>query len=429
MSTGTPNTGTLIIGAGQAGVELAAALRGAGDERPITLIGTEPYEPYQRPPLSKSFLRGDEGIEDLQLRDASWFAERSITVLGGETVTAIQRGPDGSGTATTASGRQLDFEKLALATGAEPRRLNVPGADATGVHYLRGIADAQAIARELAATPDVVVIGGGFIGLEVAATARHAGCTTTVLEAAPRLIGRAVSEATSAFYLDAVCRRGTAVHTHVAIEGFTLADGRVTGVDITDAEGTPVHIPAGLVLIGIGVIPSTSLAESLGLELDNGILVDERLLASDGLTIAVGDAVNMPLPGGARGALERVRLESVPNAIEQARVAAATLTGTVEPYAAVPWFWSDQGELKLQIAGLSHGHDQVVLRGEPASEKFSVLYYRAGAIVAADCINNPRDFMAVKTALRTGVALPAELAADPSLVLKDLVRARTAVAG
>lgn len=420
--------GTLIIGAGQAGVELAAALRTAGDDGPITLVGSERHEPYQRPPLSKSFLKGDDAVADLLLRDEAWFAAHGISVLSGETVTSVERLADGSGTATTATGRELDFSTLALATGAEPRRLNVPGSDAPGVHYLRGIDDAEAIARELGGAPDVVVIGGGFIGLEVAATARNAGCTTTVLEASPRLIGRAVCAETSEFYLSAVRRRGTAVHTLVAIDGFTLTAGRVSGVRFTDADGTPSEIPAALVLIGIGVVPCTGLAEALGLEVENGVVVDGRMLASDALTIAVGDAVNMPLPGGARGTLERVRLESVPNATEQARIAASTLTGGNESYVAVPWFWSDQGELKLQIAGLSHGYDQVVLRGNPRSEKFSVLYYRDGSIIAADCVNSPRDFMAVKTALRTSVALPAGLAADPALALKELLRARPVVA-
>lgn len=419
--------GTLIIGAGQAGVELAAALRAAGDEAPITLIGSEPHAPYQRPPLSKAFLRGDDTVNDLLLRDEAWFADRDITVCTGETVTGITRNPDGSGTAATDSGQRLEFAALALATGAEPRRLPLPGAEAPGVHYLRGIDDARAIARELEGTPDVVVIGGGFIGLEVAATARAAGCATTVLEATPQLIGRAVCPETSEFYLNAIRRRGTVVHTRVSIDGFTLTDGRVSAVRFTDAEGAAREIPATLVLIGIGVVPSTTLAATLGLELENGIVVDHRMLASDGLTIAVGDAVNMPLPGGARGSFERIRLESVPNAAEQARIAASTLTGGSDSYAAVPWFWSDQGELKLQIAGLSIGYDQVVLRGEPASEKFSVLYYRDGAIIAADCINNPRDFAAVKTALRTGAALPAELVTDSSRTLKELLAASVPV--
>ena len=183
-------------------------------------------------------------------------------------------------------------------------------------------------------------------------------------------------------------------------------------MQVRDAAGNLEEIAADLVLIGIGVVPETGLAEQLGLAVDNGVLVDERMVASDGRTVAIGDMANMPLPGGPRGDIERVRLESVPNAIEQARIAAATLMGGTESYSAVPWFWSDQGGIKLQIAGLSHGHDRTVLRGDPDSEKFSVLYYLRGQLIAADCINNPRDFMAVKTALRTGVPLPPDVAWD-----------------
>ena len=418
MSTG----GTLIVGAGQAGVELAAALRAAGDERPITMIGTESHAPYQRPPLSKGFLKDPSDAGNLLLRDSAWFAQQDITVVCGESVDSLVWESGTAGTALTSTGREIGFASLALATGANPRRLPLPGTGLEGIHYLRSVDDATKLAHGLEKSANLVVIGGGFIGLEVAETARQSGCRVTILEAAHRLIGRAVCETTSAFYLQAIQRRGTTVRTGADIAGFAGDNGCVRSVQVRDSAGNLEEIAADLVLIGIGVVPETGLAEQLGLAVGNGVHVDERMVASDGRTVALGDMANMPLPGGPRGDIERVRLESVPNAIEQARIAAATLMGGTESYSAVPWFWSDQGGIKLQIAGLSHGHDRTVLRGDPDSEKFSVLYYLRGQLIAADCINNPRDFMAVKTALRTGVPLPPEMASDVTVSLRELVR-------
>ncbi|MFB0836102.1 NAD(P)/FAD-dependent oxidoreductase [Arthrobacter halodurans] len=426
--SGHTGPGILIVGAGQAGVELAAELRAAGWDAPITLVGEEARHPYQRPPLSKGWLAGDQTNQSIELRGPEWFEANRVGLVTGERILRIDRKPDGSGTATTAGGRALAFDRLALATGASPRRIVCPGADLAGVHYLRTAADAAALAEDLAGATSVAVVGGGFIGLEVAVAARTAGASVTVLEAAPRLIGRAVSEQTSGFYLAAHRRRGVEVVLDARIEAFEGAEGRVAGVRIAGTSGEPGGeaqpriVPADVVVVGIGVVPSTALAEGLGLDVDNGVVVDRRMLCSDGTTVAVGDCANMPLPGGARGGLARIRLESVPNTAEQARVAAATLMGLDATYDAVPWFWSDQGELRLQIAGLSVGHDQVVLRGVPDSERFSVLYYRDGLILAADCINSPRDFMAVKTALRTGGRLPAGPAGDPAVPLRDLLK-------
>ncbi|GAA1495126.1 NAD(P)/FAD-dependent oxidoreductase [Paeniglutamicibacter kerguelensis] len=414
--------GTLIVGAGQAGVELATALRAAGDDRPITMIGAERHAPYQRPPLSKGFLKDPSDAGKLLLRDSTWFAQQDITVACGESVDGLVWESDSAGKALTSTGRKIGFASLALATGATPRRLSLPGADLGGIHYLRSVEDARTLAQGLGQSAKLVVIGGGFIGLEVAETARQSGCRVTILEAAHRLIGRAVCETTSTFYLQAVQRRGTKVRTGAEIAGFTGENGSVRSVQVRDATGNLEEIAADLVLIGIGVVPETGLAERLGLAVDNGVHVDERMVASDGRTVALGDMANMPLPGGPRGDIERIRLESVPNAIEQARIAAATLMGGTESYSAVPWFWSDQGGIKLQIAGLSHGHDRTVLRGDPDSEKFCVLYYLREQLVAADCINNPRDFMAVKTALRTGVPLPPDVVWDVGVPLMEIVR-------
>lgn len=421
--------GTLIVGAGQAGIELAAALRSAGYEQGITLIGDEARAPYQRPPLSKAWLTGTQDTAAIDLRSPEWFTSNGIELITGDLLVNINRNKTGAGSATTASGRTITFERLALATGATPRQLDCPGSRLPGVHYLRNTVHADALALELATAKSVVVVGGGFIGLEVAVAARKHGANVTVLEAAPRLIGRAVAEQTSEFYLNAHRRRGIQILTGAKIESFEETDGRVSGIKLAGSDGEPdTIVAADVIVVGIGVVPATEVAESMGLATENGVLVDDRMLASDGTTLALGDCANMPIPGGTRGALERVRLESVPNAAEQARIAAATILGQEASYVAVPWFWSDQGELKLQIAGLSHGYDRTILRGDPDDEKFSLLYYLGDTLIAADCVNSPRDFIAVKNVLKSGATIQAESAADPAIPLKSLVKQAIAAA-
>jgi 3-phenylpropionate/trans-cinnamate dioxygenase ferredoxin reductase subunit len=410
------STGTLIVGNCQAGVQLAASLRELGDTEPIVLVGEESHAPYQRPPLSKAFLKGEATAESLTFRTPEFYAEHNIEVVTGETIVSISRDAAG-GRAVAASGRVFEFAKLALAVGANPRHLELEGAGLAGVTYLRDADDATALEIGLRSAKNVVVIGGGFIGLEVAAGAQASGKSVTVLEAAPRLIGRAVSEATSAFYLDAHRRRGTTVVLDARVTRIVGADGKVTGVELAD----DTVVPADVVLIGVGVIPRTELAEQLGLDVDNGILVDARARTSDGVTVAAGDCANMPNPSITDFGNGRIRLESVQNSVEQAKVAAATLLGIEAEHRTVPWFWSDQADLKLQIAGLSGGFDDIVLRGEPDSEKFSVMYYRDGEIIAADCINSPLDFITVRTALHTGQAIPKTIAADTSASLKKLL--------
>lgn len=414
---------TLIIGACQAGVQIASVLRDRGDTGPIVLVGEENHRPYQRPPLSKGWIKGELEPDDVILRTRDWFAARDIELVTGDRVVTIHRAGDGSGTATTEGGRVIGFTRLALTTGASVRRLPIEGTDYHGVHYLRGADDAIALGPALAEASSVAVIGGGFIGLEVAAVARGLGKTVTVLEAAPRLIGRVVAAETSAFYLDAHRRRGTTVVLDARITRIVGADasvahgrGAVTGVELQD--GTVVA--ADCVVIGIGVLPRTELAEQLGLEVAAGIVVDASCRTSDGLTVAAGDCAVMPnpYPLGAGG---DIRIESVNNALEQAKVAAATLLGEEAAYATVPWFWSDQADLKLQIAGLSTGYDAVVVRGEPDAEKFAVLYYRDGRLIAADCVNQPAEFLQIKQALAKGLTIPPEAAADTSVPLKKSV--------
>ncbi|GGI95379.1 NAD(P)/FAD-dependent oxidoreductase [Streptomyces brasiliensis] len=411
--------GTLIVGASQAGLQLAVSLRQLGDTEPITLVGEEQFPPYQRPPLSKEFLAGKADLESLAFRAPSYYADNGIDLVSGERVTDVALSPGGrpgAGVATTAGGRALAFDRLALTVGAGPRRLSAPGADLDGICYLRDREDALDLRVRLDAASKVVVVGGGFIGLEAAAVARSLGKDVTVMEAAQRLLSRAVAPVVSEFYRQAHRRRGTTVQLSAAVTGFDGADGKVTAVRLADGSA----LPADLVLVGVGVVPRTELAERMGLVCDGGIVVDERARTSNPHVTAAGDCTVQPHPLTGVG---RVRLESVQNAVAQATAAAAALLGRPARAAAVPWFWSFQGDLKLQIAGLSTGYDEHVVRGEPDSERFSVLYYRQGRLLAIDAVNSPADYMAVRKALTDGATVPAATAGDTSVPLKTLLAA------
>jgi 3-phenylpropionate/trans-cinnamate dioxygenase ferredoxin reductase component len=407
--------GTLIIGASQAGLQLAVSLRDAGDTEPITLVGAEPHVPYQRPPLSKAYLHGNAELEQLWLRAPEFLAGQDITLVTGERVEMVALYAGGPpGTARTASGRVLDFDRLALTVGARPRRLTVPGAQLDGVTYLR-TADDASVLRELQSDAEsVVVIGGGFIGLEAAAVARTQGKTVTVVEAADRLIGRAVAPVMSEFYRDAHVGRGIDVRLGAQAVSLGGKHSRVQAVQLSDGS----RIPADLVIVGIGIEPRTELARQLDLEAAGGIVVDRYARTSNPTVVAAGDCTVQPHPLTGQG---QVRLESVQNAISQAKTAAATLAGLRVPNDAVPWFWSDQYDLKLQIAGLSAGHDEYVVRGDIAGEAFSVLYYRDGALLAVDAVNTPGDYMAVRKALSQGATISAEAAADSTVALRELI--------
>ncbi|WP_411085114.1 NAD(P)/FAD-dependent oxidoreductase [Streptomyces sp. 061-3] len=414
------SNGTLIVGASQAGLQLAVSLRQLGDTAPITLVGEEAHPPYQRPPLSKDFLTSEASAESLSLRADVFYADARIDLVSGERVSELalsSSGLPGSGVATTATGRSLPFDRLALTVGAAPRRLALPGDGLDGICYLRDRDDAVDLRGRLADASCVVVVGGGFIGLEAASVARALGKTVTVVEAAQRLIPRAVAPVVSEFYRQAHARRGTGVLLSSQVSGFGGADGRVTEVLLTD--GT--RLPADLVLVGVGVVPRTELAEQLGLECDGGIVVDSYARTSNPGVAAAGDCTVQPHPTTGLG---RVRLESVQNAVTQAGTAAATLLGTLQDARTVPWFWSHQGDLKLQIAGLSTGYDDFVVRGEPDSERFSVLYYRRDELLAIDSVNSPGDYMAVRKALSEQVTIPRDRAGDPGTPLKTLLAQR-----
>lgn len=416
----TATHGMLIVGASQAGVQLASSLREVGYADPITIVGAEPHAPYQRPPLSKAYLRGAVTAETLAFRTQDYYDRQNINLVLSERITEIRKDEDGSGVAVSASGQEFPFARLGLTVGARPRRLEIEGAGLDGVLYLRDANDAEDLKRRMEHAENVVVVGGGFIGLEAAASCQKLGKKVSVLEAAPRLVGRAVGEETSAFFLDAHRSRGLDITLDAKIVRFTGgADGWVSGVELDDGK----VVPADVVLVGIGVVPRTELAEGLGLATANGIVVDEFSLASDGTTVVAGDCAELPNPMPRKGAPERLRLESVNNAVEQARNAALSVTGDGVPYRMVPWFWSDQGDVKLQMAGLSAGYDRVVTRGSMEKEKFSFIYYQDGRIIAADCINNPADFMAVKSLLAKGLNVPPKEVVDASVSLKTLMAA------
>lgn len=408
-------TGILIIGANQSGVQLAISLRATGFTESITLLGEEDHRPYQRPALSKEFLQDKIDKERLIFRSNEYWEENNIRLVKGVRIERIEKNDDGSGVAYGA-GQEFAFRRLALAVGARPRHLDLPGATLEGVAYLRNADDALALKAMIGSVTDAVVVGGGFIGLEAACSLHDLGKNVTVLEYGPRLIGRAVGEETAAFFLEQHRSRGVNIVLDARMKQFVGKDGKLSGIELED--GTV--IPAQLVIVGIGVIPNTELAAVLGLDINNGIVVDKHAVASDGTTIAIGDVANIPNPIPGSPADERIRLESVNNAIEHAKIAAYSLVGQPEAYAGIPWFWSNQGDLKLQIAGLTLGYDSTVIRQDPEKKKFSVLYYRGDNIIAADCVNAPLDFMAVRSALSRNQNIPADLAADISQPLKKL---------
>ena len=409
--------GLLVIGSSQAGVQLAVSLRALGHDGPITLLGDENHRPYQRPALSKDFLQGKITKESLIFRTEEYWAEHGVAVLKNERVMRLEHKPDGSGTAHTLAGTELGYDRLALCLGARARRLMLPGADLPGVLYLRNADDALELKARVPTARDVVVIGGGFIGIEAAASLTQLGLRVTLLEAGSRLLERATGPETSAFLLAHHRAAGIDIRLGSTADAIVPRGDRVGGVRVGDEV-----LPADIVLVGIGVVPNTELAESIGLDCANGIVVDRYAVASDGHTLAVGDVANLPnpVPGSPPG--DRVRFESVNNAVEQAKAAAYAVVGRPEEYQGIPWFWSDQGALKLQIAGLSSGYDRTVVRQDQARGKFSVLYYRQGRVIAVDAVNTPLDFMAVKNALTAGATIPPDEAADPAVMLKSITR-------
>jgi len=381
--------GIVIVGSGHAGVQAAASLRDEGFDGPVTLVGEEAELPYHKPPLSKAFIKDSQAQPQI-LRAESFYANARIELRLGA---RAQRIDLGARRLHLADGTALPFSRLVLATGSRPRLLSVPGTDLKGVLALRSLADARLI-RDLAGrASDVVIVGGGFIGLEAAATLAAGGRKVTVIEAQPRLLGRVVAPGISAHVLERLAASGIRVLLGTGLDRLE-GDGHVAAAVTSTGE----RIAAQLVLVGIGVVPDIELAQSAGLKIGNGIAVDPQMRSSEPQILAIGDGASFR--HAATGT--DVRLESVQNATDQAKLAARTLTGHEEPYASVPWFWSDIGDMKLQMVGLTSGSDQVVASGEPADNKFSLFHYRGGRLAAIESVNRPADHMLGRKMLSAG---------------------------
>ena len=407
----------VIVGAGQAGMQIAVTLRDEGFPGEVTLIGAEPHSPYQRPPLSKAYLAGLADVESLELRTEQFYLDQDIRLVPGERIVDAQITAEG-GVVTGASGTEYPFSQLAITTGANARRMDIEGASLPGVFTLRSLADADALKSRWDTTQRIVIIGAGFIGLEAAAVATAAGKDVTVVHSGDRLMSRSVAPEISEFYRHAHQRRGTQIRLGCAVSRIVGDAQGVSGVELSDGE----VLPADVVIIGIGVSRDTSAFARLNLALDgDAIVVDRFARTSHPRVVAAGDAVALAHPAG-HDAL--VRLESVQNAIDQATIAAHTLMGKTQPYEAVPRFWSDQADLKLQMAGLFHGYDQMVVRGNMDDEAFSALYYRNGILIAIHSVNDPSSHMAGRRALSAGDNIPAELASDVSIPLKSLLESQ-----
>jgi 3-phenylpropionate/trans-cinnamate dioxygenase ferredoxin reductase subunit len=400
----------VIIGAGHAGGTAAATLRQEGFDGRIVMLGDEPYPPYERPPLSKAVLSGAMPLEKTYLRKPTFYEEKAIELRTGAGVEAIDRA---ARTLRLFSGESVGYDKLILATGSRLRRLKVPGADLLGVYYLRGIDDSLAIKAQLRAGANIVIIGGGYIGLEVAASAAKAGANVTLIEAMDRVMARVTSETVSSFFQDEHRKHGVTLKLNTGVTALE-GEGRVERVVAGDGS---VH-PADLVVVGIGIVAADELAQAAGLACDNGIVVDEFTQTSDPAIWAIGDVTNHPnsLLGG------RFRLESVQNAISQGQTAAKAILGRATAYAEVPWFWSDQYDLKLQTAGIRRPDDREVVRGAPANRKFSVCYLRDGALAAIDTIANLKDFMPAKKLIAEKRPIDPERLANPDIPLAEAGR-------
>lgn len=387
--------GVVIVGGGHAGGAMVRALRKHGHEGPVTVVGAETHLPYQRPPLSKAVLSGESGVDEVLLAPAALYEKAGVELVLGRTATAIERERH---LLRLDDGGALPYAHLALATGAAARRLTVPGHDLAGVHLVRDIGHSLALREAFRPGARLVVVGGGYIGLEVAAAAIKAGLSVTVVEAGDRLMARSVAPLLSDWFLELHVRRGADVRLGATVEAFE-GEGHVEAV--RTSAGT---FPADLVVVGVGARPRTELAEDAGLAVDDGILVDEYARTSDPAIVAAGDCTRFPSPLYGRP----IRLESVQNAIDQADAAARTICGRLEPYGSVPWFWSDQYDVKLQMAGLHDAHERALLRGDPARGSFAVFFEREGRLLAVQAVNAPREYMSARRTIAAGGPAPAD---------------------
>ena len=402
--------GIVVIGAGQAGGWAAKTLRDEGFEGAVTVIGEEPYPPYERPPLSKDVLLGKEPADSSYLWPDGSFDEWGVALRTGIAATAIDRRAK---TVSLSDGETLPYGKLLIATGGRVRKLPVDGAGLDGVHYLRGIDDSAAIRADLGEDARLAVIGGGWIGLEVAAAGRMLGAEVTVVEALDSLCARALTPAMSAWLLDLHRRRGVDVRLGATVEALT-GDGRVSGVRLADGE----ILPATAAVIGIGIAPDVALAEAAGLETDNGIRVDALCRTSDPDIFAAGDVTNHPNPLLGRN----IRLESWENAQNQGIAAAKAMLGGETAYCEIPWFWSDQYDVNIQLVGLPEGFDETVTRGERESGSFVEFYMKDGRIDGAAALDNPRDIRFAKRLMQAEKIVDPAALADPAVKLQALLK-------
>jgi 3-phenylpropionate/trans-cinnamate dioxygenase ferredoxin reductase subunit len=402
----------IIAGAGHAAGQVCVSLRQGGFDGRIVMVGEESYLPYQRPPLSKKYLAGEMEIDRLLVRQQKFYDEHDIEV---RLSTRVESFDAGARTAKLSSGEQLSYDKLVIATGSHVRRIDLPGSDLAGVHYLRTIDDVSAMHPDFQPGNNLIVIGAGYIGLEMAAVAATRGLNVTVREVGDRVMNRVVCPEVSAFFEKVHTEAGVNIRLNRNPNSVLLGDGHVEGLRASDGQ----VFPADMICIGVGILPTTDVAEAAGLDCDNGVLVDEYCRTSDPHVLAVGDCTNHPNSLLGR----RLRLESVHNAQEQAKTAAATICGKLEPYAQIPWFWSDQYDLKLQIVGLSGTHDQVIVRGNPEERSFAAFYMEGDRLIAVDAINKAREFMLSKKLITQGARIDPEILADTSIEFKELATA------
>ncbi len=402
------NAGIVVVGASYAGLNAAAAARAAGYPGRIVLLGEEAHLPYQRPPLSKDFLRGTFDVAHLPIRPLKFFEDQGIEFRASQRVRALDREQR---RVVLAGGESLSYDRLVLATGCRPRMLDVQGADAQGIHALRTLDDAARIASAMASANHAVIVGGGFIGLEIAASLRAMGKAVAVVEAQPGLLLRVLPPVLSAHVADRHRREGVQLHFDAQVSAFQAEGGRLTGVVLGD--GT--RLRADIAIVGIGALPNQAFAQAAGIVCDNGIVVDESARTSDPDVFAAGDCTLHP-NAFADG---MARLECVQNAIDQGRVAGTNAAGGTVRYHAPPWFWSDQYDMKLQGAGLSRGFDRFVLRGSMAQPAFSVFYFRAGGLVAVDSVNRPGEHLVARKLLAAAARLSPEEAMDETFDLRS----------
>jgi 3-phenylpropionate/trans-cinnamate dioxygenase ferredoxin reductase component len=409
----------VIIGGSHAGGEAAFRLRQGGFTGSIALLSAEPYLPYHRPPLSKAYLAGEVTTESLLLRNLASYEKTHISWHPDTIVTAIDRMDH---RLTLADGRKLGYGKLIIATGGRPRILPLPGADLDGIHTLRSIADADRLRPEFLPGKKLVIVGAGYIGLEVASVAVKHGLEVEIVEFASRVLARVAGPELSSFYEAIHTKAGVKFRFNTGVEGFVAADHDPTHVGVVRCSGG-ADLKADLALVAAGLVPNVELAKEAGLEVDNGIVVDEFCRTSDADILAIGDAVEFPLPFLDR---KRVRLESVPNAMEHARVAASLLNNKPSPYNVVPWFWSDQYHHKLQSVGLSHGYEQAVIRPPKNPDGFIVFYLKSGLVIAADCVSAMAEFNVAKKLVTEKISVDPAALADPSIDLKSIATAPVA---